>query len=302
MRYRLPILFAVLILASIAVPPVIAQETTGTIIGTVTDASGGVLPGVTITVRHLGTGQTVERITSAEGLYTVPLLPVGAYEVSFNLSGFQPRVVRGLILSVNDRIVVDAQLAVGGVSEVVEVTSRSLVQPIPAVQALVDSTRVMELPINNRNFVLLAKLAPGVADLPVIAAAARDAGACGVTVGNTVRALLVDAEARRPLLGGPGGGLSGPAIRPIALRAIHDVHTAHPDLPVLGTGGISTGLDAVEALLAGASAVGVGTATFAEPRATMRVLDELVAWCTRHGVRAVRELTGAMRDHDTAER
>jgi dihydroorotate dehydrogenase (NAD+) catalytic subunit len=145
---------------------------------------------------------------------------------------------------------------------------------------------------------LFAKLTPGVADLPAIAAAAADAGATGVTLGNTVRALLVDADARRPVLGSPGGGLSGPAIKPIALRAVHDVHRAHPDLPVIGTGGVSTGTDAVEMLLAGASAVGVGTATFAEPRATLRILGELAAWCDHHGVRAVRSLTGAMRVHD----
>ena len=148
---------------------------------------------------------------------------------------------------------------------------------------------------------VLAKLTPGVADLPAIAGAAADAGACGVTVGNTVRALLVDAESRRPVLGGAGGGLSGPAIRPITLRAIHDVHTAHPELPVVGTGGVATGIDAVEALLAGASAVGVGTATFAEPRAALRILDELLGWCAKHGVSAVSALTGGMRDHDTGE-
>jgi dihydroorotate dehydrogenase (NAD+) catalytic subunit len=147
---------------------------------------------------------------------------------------------------------------------------------------------------------LLAKLSPGVAGLPGIAAAAGDAGACAVTVGNTVRALLVDAETRRPVLGSAGGGLSGSAIKPIALRAIRDVHVAHPELPILGTGGITTGRDAVEALLAGASAVGVGTATFAEPRAALRILDELCTWCARHGVRTVRELRGAMRDPDTA--
>ncbi len=146
---------------------------------------------------------------------------------------------------------------------------------------------------------LFAKLTPGVADLVSIAGAAADAGATGVTLGNTVRALLVDAEARRPVLGSPGGGLSGPAIKPIALRAVHDVHAAHPELPIIGTGGVSTGVDAVEMLLAGAAAVGVGTATFAEPRATLRILGELDRWCQHHGVAAVRELIGAMRRYDT---
>jgi len=149
---------------------------------------------------------------------------------------------------------------------------------------------------------LFAKLTPGVADLPAIAGAAARAGATGVTLGNTVRALLVDPEARRPVLGSPGGGLSGPAIKPIALRAVHDVHAAHPELPIIGTGGVSTGVDAVEMLLAGAAAVGVGTATFAEPRATLRIIDELREWCHHHGVVGVRELIGAMRQHDTEVR
>lgn len=145
---------------------------------------------------------------------------------------------------------------------------------------------------------VLAKLSPGVTDLPAIAGAALEAGAAGLTLVNTVRALLVDAETRRPLLGAGGGGLSGRAIKPIALRAVHDVTRAHPGAPVIGTGGVSTGIDAVEMLLAGAAAVGVGTATFADPRATHRVLDELIAWCVRHGVARVAELTGGLRWED----
>jgi len=142
---------------------------------------------------------------------------------------------------------------------------------------------------------LFAKLSAGVADLPHIAGAALEAGATGLTLVNTVRALLIDAVARRPVLGSAGGGLSGPAIKPIALRAVHDVTHAHPGIPVIGTGGVSSGLDAVEMLLAGATAVGVGTATFVEPRATLRILDELTRWCAKHGVSAVRDLTGGLR-------
>ena len=141
---------------------------------------------------------------------------------------------------------------------------------------------------------LFAKLSPGVTDLPAIAGAALQAGATGLTLVNTLRALLIDAEVRRPLLGAGGGGLSGAAIKPVALRAVHDVTQAFPGTPVIGTGGVMTGVDAVEMLLAGASAVGVGTATFADPRAPLRIHDELLEWCRHHGVVRVSELTGGL--------
>jgi len=143
---------------------------------------------------------------------------------------------------------------------------------------------------------VFAKLSPNVTDLTEIARAAVDAGADGLTLVNTVLALVIDAETRRPVLGGGGGGLSGPAIKPIALRAVRTVTNALPDVPVIGTGGVQTGVDAVEMLLAGASAVAVGTANFRDPRAPYRVLDELVDWCARHDVVRVRDLTGALED------
>jgi dihydroorotate dehydrogenase (NAD+) catalytic subunit len=143
---------------------------------------------------------------------------------------------------------------------------------------------------------VFVKLSPNVTDLTVIARAAVDAGADGLTLVNTVLALVVDAETRRPVLGGGGGGLSGPAIKPIALRAVRTVTRALPDVPVIGTGGVQSGVDAVEMLLAGASAVAVGTANFREPRAPYRVLDELIHWCARHDVARVRDLTGALED------
>jgi dihydroorotate dehydrogenase (NAD+) catalytic subunit len=149
---------------------------------------------------------------------------------------------------------------------------------------------------------ILAKLAPDVADLPAIAAAALAAGADGLTLVNTARALLVDAGTRRPVLGAGVGGLSGPVLKPIALRAVHEVAQAHPGTPIVGTGGVTTGVDAAEMLLAGAAAVGVGTATFLDPRATLHVLDELEAWCQGHGVGRVADLTGALRPPDRAER
>jgi dihydroorotate dehydrogenase (NAD+) catalytic subunit len=141
---------------------------------------------------------------------------------------------------------------------------------------------------------VFAKLSAGVGDLPVIAGAALDCGATGLTLVNTVRALLVDADLRRPVLGSAGGGLSGAAIKPIALRAVHDVTRAHPGVPVIGTGGVSTGVDAVEMLLAGATAVGVGTATFADPRAPVRIVTELARWCDKRGVSRITDLVGAL--------
>jgi dihydroorotate dehydrogenase (NAD+) catalytic subunit len=109
-----------------------------------------------------------------------------------------------------------------------------------------------------------------------------------------VLGLSIDAERRSPVLGAGGGGLSGPAIKPIALRVVADVAHELPSVPIIGTGGVLTGLDAVEMLLAGASAVGVGTATFRDPRATLHIHDELVEWCATHNVRRVADLTGSM--------
>jgi dihydroorotate dehydrogenase (NAD+) catalytic subunit len=143
---------------------------------------------------------------------------------------------------------------------------------------------------------VFVKLSPNVTDLTEIARAAVDAGADGLTLVNTVLALVVDAETRRPVLGGGGGGLSGPAIKPIALRAVHTVTRALPGVPVIGTGGVESGVDAVEMLLAGASAVAVGTANFRDPRSPYRVLDELVDWCARHDVARVSDLSGALED------
>jgi dihydroorotate dehydrogenase (NAD+) catalytic subunit len=142
---------------------------------------------------------------------------------------------------------------------------------------------------------VFAKLSPNVTDLVAIARAAIDAGATGLTLVNTVMGLAIDAEARAPVLGAGGGGLSGAPIKPIALRAVWEVSGALPGVPIIGTGGVMSGRDAVEMMLAGASAVGVGTATFAQPRAPIRIVEELRAWCARHGVEHVRELTGGMR-------
>lgn len=139
----------------------------------------------------------------------------------------------------------------------------------------------------------IAKLSPNVADIVEIAAAASAGGASAVTLINTVLGLDIDVERRRPRLGGIGGGLSGPAIHPVALRAVYDCYAELPHLPIIGVGGVNSAEHAVALMMAGASAVGVGTATLQDPRATMRVLDGLASWCAAHGVGAVAQLTGA---------
>lgn len=138
-----------------------------------------------------------------------------------------------------------------------------------------------------------AKLTPNIASPVPVAAAVAGAGADAVTLINTAFGMVIDLEARRPLLGAARGGLSGPAIHPMAVRAVYDVHEALPELPIVGVGGVARGVDAVELLLAGASGVQVGTATFADPRAVARVIEELESWCRSHEVRSVRELIGA---------
>ncbi|HVL66421.1 MAG TPA: carboxypeptidase regulatory-like domain-containing protein [Vicinamibacterales bacterium] len=148
--------------------PVAAQETTGQIQGTVRDQSGAVLPGVTVAARHVQTGRVTETVTNEVGQYTMPLLQPGTYEVVFTLSGFQSSTVRGIELSVADRREINGRLGVSQLTETIEVSAATqFVQPNPAVQTLIGPTQVQELPLNNRSFVQLATLVPGVSsDLP----------------------------------------------------------------------------------------------------------------------------------------
>jgi hypothetical protein len=140
-----------------------AQETTGTITGVTSDQTGAVLPGVSVTVKNTNTATSRTVVTNEAGFYTASLLPVGTYEVSFELSGFQTVTLKNIDLHVNDRLKLDGHLSLGGVAESIVVTAgQSMVQPIAALQSTMTSTQVKELPLNNRNFVQLATLAPGV--------------------------------------------------------------------------------------------------------------------------------------------
>ena len=140
---------------------------------------------------------------------------------------------------------------------------------------------------------LIVKLSPNVTSIALIARVAADAGADAVSLVNTFLAMAIDAEERRPLLSNVTGGLSGPAIKPIALRMVYEAAQA-VRIPVIGMGGIVTAEDAVEFMLAGAAAVEVGTASFADPRATERVARGLESWCKSHDVAKVSSLTGAL--------
>jgi dihydroorotate dehydrogenase (NAD+) catalytic subunit len=146
-----------------------------------------------------------------------------------------------------------------------------------------------------------AKLSAEVPDVTEIGAAALGAGAETLTVVNTLRGLAIDPATRTYRLGAGGGGLSGAALRPVAVRAARECRRAFPAAGLVGVGGVARGEHAVELLLAGADAVQVGTATFADPRAPMRVLEEVRRWCTDHDVARVAALVGTVAGHDEAE-
>ncbi len=141
---------------------------------------------------------------------------------------------------------------------------------------------------------LVVKLSPNVARIEPLAQAAESAGADAISLVNTFQALAVDARARRPRLGGGFGGLSGPAIKPLALRLVQLAAQA-VKIPVIGLGGIATGEDAAEFLVAGASAVEVGTATFWDPTSPLRIARELGKFLEEEKVASVRELVGTLK-------
>ena len=143
-----------------------------------------------------------------------------------------------------------------------------------------------------------AKLSPNAGDLLPIVDAAMRGGAEAVTLVNTVMAMAIDPATRRYRLGNGGGGLSGPAIHPVAVRAVHDVAAARPGVPIVGAGGVTDAETAAELLVAGASAVQVGTATFADPRAPGRVAHDLAQWCDRQEISDLTDLIGAIHGPD----
>ncbi len=140
---------------------------------------------------------------------------------------------------------------------------------------------------------MIVKLTPNVTDITEIARAAVDAGADALSLINTLLGMAIDAYRRKPQLARAVGGLSGPAVKPVALRMVWEVHKA-VDVPLLGMGGISTGLDAIEFMLAGATAVAVGTANFSNPHATVDVINGIIDYCEEQGVNDINELIGAL--------
>ncbi|MDO8363833.1 MAG: dihydroorotate dehydrogenase [Actinomycetota bacterium] len=136
-----------------------------------------------------------------------------------------------------------------------------------------------------------AKLSPNTDRVVEVAAAVHAAGAEAVTLSNTLLGMVLDAATGLPVLGAGGGGYSGRPVHAVAVRTIYDVHAALPELPIVGVGGVASGWDAAELMLAGASAVQVGTATFADPAAPLKVQRQLLAWCAERGL-APAQLTG----------
>lgn len=141
---------------------------------------------------------------------------------------------------------------------------------------------------------LIVKLTPNVTDIAEIARAAESAGADALSMINTLMGMAIDAERQCTKTARPLAGFSGPAVKPVALRCVWQCHNA-VKVPVLGMGGISTGTDAVEFMLAGATAVAVGTANFVDPASTVKVIDGIADYCERHGVKDVNELIGALK-------
>lgn len=140
---------------------------------------------------------------------------------------------------------------------------------------------------------IFVKLSPTLQDIGRSARTAADAGADGISVVNTLPGMVIDVEARKPVLGFGSGGVSGPGLLPVGVLATHKVSKA-VQLPVIGVGGISRASDIVQYVIAGASLVAVGTAAMQEPRLPERLVEDLEKWCSKHGVRSLSELRGSL--------
>lgn len=196
--------------------------------------------------------------------------------------------------------------------EYVEVAARvNELEKIPAIELNISCPNVKEggmafgtVPSMSRNVtravrdvyskVLMVKLSPNVTSITEIAKAVADGGADVLTLVNTLLGMAIDADRRRPVLSTITGGLSGPAIKPVALRMVWQVHHA-VKLPLVGLGGIMNATDAIEFLLAGASAIQVGTANFIDPAASVRIVEGIEAYMNKHHISDVNELIGALR-------
>ena len=142
------------------------------------------------------------------------------------------------------------------------------------------------------NLPIWAKLSPNVTDISEIAFAAIESGAEALTLSNTLMGMVIDTSTRRPVLGNGGGGVSGPGIRPVAVRAVYEMRQKLGDFPIIGVGGISKPEHAIEFIAAGANAIQIGTAHFADPRASKKVLKGLGKWCSKNKIKNISTLIG----------
>jgi dihydroorotate dehydrogenase (NAD+) catalytic subunit len=182
-------------------------------------------------------------------------------------------------------VAVEANISCPNVEDRQRMFSHSSDATTTALGSLIEALEGSGLPV-------WAKLSPNVTDLVPIAAAAVAAGAGALTLVNTLMGLAIDPATGLARLGGGGGGLSGPALHPVAVRAVFECRRAFPSVGIVGVGGVSSGRDAAELLAAGADAIQVGTATFVEPRAPLRVLEELKLWFSSQGIARVSEVPG----------